>query len=99
MEERPMTRRKWDTVSEATRSERTARILSGRLEELARALERAGAPPESAARLLEAASVATLHAVALDILTTERAAEVWREAAERHPRIAQLREIRPPRAA
>ena len=80
-------------MSEATRSERTARILGGRLEELARALERAGTPPEAASRLLEAASVATLHAVTLDLLTSERAAELWREAAERHPEAEPLREV------
>ena len=68
-----------------TRSERTERLLAMRLEELARALDRAGAPRLEAGRLLELASVATLNAVALDLLTAERAARVWRDARERHP--------------
>jgi hypothetical protein len=67
------------------RGERTARLLAHRLEELARALEQAGAPPDAAARLLESASVATMHAVSLDLVTSERAAAIWTEASERHP--------------
>jgi hypothetical protein len=66
-----------------------------RLEELARALERAGAPPAEASRLLELASVATLNAVALDLLTAERAVRVWREAREQHPVLADV-EAAPP---
>ena len=38
-------------------------------------------------RLLESASVATLNAVALDLLSPEAADEIWREAAERHPAV------------
>jgi hypothetical protein len=68
-----------------SRSDRTARLLTARLEELGRALERANVPKEQAARLLESASIATMHAVTLDLLTTTRATELWREAAERHP--------------
>lgn len=40
--------------------------LARGLEELARALDRAGAPPDAAGRLLELASAAALQAVALD---------------------------------
>jgi hypothetical protein len=81
-------------MTEAVRSERTARVLAARLDELARALELAGVPAAAASRLLEAASVATLHAVTLDLLTAERAAGVWHDAAERHPAVEPLR--RPP---
>jgi cobalamin biosynthesis protein CbiD len=77
------------------RSERTARILSARLEELAHALERAGAPAEAAARLLKSPSVATANAVALDLLTAEAAETIWREVSDRHPQIAPLRTTPP----
>lgn len=73
------------------RAQRTERILLGRLEELARALEKSGAPNEAIARLLESASVATMNAVALNLITSEAADEIWREAEQRHPRVAPLR--------
>jgi hypothetical protein len=46
-------------------SERPA-VLAARLDGLASALVRAGAPADAAARLLELASVATMTAVALE---------------------------------
>ncbi len=75
-------------MSEGRRSERIARLLEARIEELARALERA--PAREATRGLEAVSVATTNAVTLELLTSERAAAVWRDAAERHPHVAPL---------
>lgn len=66
-------------------SERTARLLSQRLEDLAETLERSGASTKSVARLLELASVATLHAVQLDLLTADRATRIWDGAVQRHP--------------
>lgn len=77
-------------MTDTTRSERTARILSARLSELARALERPEVPREAASRLLEAASVATMHAVTLDLLTSQRARALWHEAAEQHPNVVEL---------
>ena len=74
-------------MTDAARSERTTRILTARLEELARAVERANVSARQAARLLESASVATMHAVTLELLSSARAEELWREAAERHPAI------------
>ena len=74
-----------------TRSERTERLLTMRLEELARALERARAPRVAAGRLLELASLATLNAVALELVTAERAEAVWRDARDRHPVLEELR--------
>lgn len=68
-----------------TRSERVERRLTQRLDELAGALERSGAPAETIGRLLELASVATVHAVALDLVSAERAAQIWHVARERHP--------------
>lgn len=77
-------------MTDQARTERTARILSARLDELARALELANVPPEQASRLLESASVATMHAVTLDLLTSERANALWQAAAERHPDVVPL---------
>jgi len=77
-------------VTEQARTERTARILSARLDELARALELANVPAELASRLLESASIATMHAVTLDLITAERADALWNAAAERHPHVVPL---------
>jgi len=49
-------------------SDRTAQLLTARLEELSSLALRSGAAAPAIARLLESASVATLHAVALDFL-------------------------------
>jgi hypothetical protein len=81
-------------VTRRAKAERTERVLIGRLEELARALERSGAPNEVISRLLESASVATMNAVALHLISAELADEIWREVEERHPEVAPL-----PRAA
>ena len=78
-----------------TGEERIAQRLAARLEELARACERAGAPREPVARLLESASVATMHAVTLEFLTAERAAGIWTEAVERHPLLEEAPAVRP----
>jgi hypothetical protein len=82
---------KMRAVTDASRSERTARMLGARLSELARALERADVPPAAASRLLEAASIATMHAVTLDLLTAQRARELWCDAAAEHPDVVELR--------
>jgi hypothetical protein len=78
-------------MTRRARSERTERILVARLDELARTLERSGAPAESVGRLLESASVATVNAIALNLISAESAAEIWRETEERHPQVAPLR--------
>jgi hypothetical protein len=67
------------------RSDRTERLLSRRLDELGASLERPGAAPEPASRLLQLASVATQHAVQLQLLSEERAAAIWEAAVSRHP--------------
>ena len=77
-------------MTRRARTERTERILVARLEELALALERSGAPSESVGRLLESASVATINAIALDLLSEEAANEIWSGFARRHPEL-QLR--------
>jgi hypothetical protein len=77
-----------------TRSERTERLLSLRLEELAGTLERAGASAQAVGDQLDLASLATMHAVAVDLVTAERAAAIWRATRERHPALEAL-ELRP----
>ena len=81
-------------MTRQARAERTERILIARLEELARALEKSGAPNDAVARLLESASVATMNAVALNLISADLADEIWRDADEKHPTVAPL-----PRAA
>jgi hypothetical protein len=71
-----------------TRSERTARLLVDRLEALAKAAT--GLRHSEAERLVELASVATMHAVALEILQAEKAEAIWREAHERHPELPEV---------
>ena len=82
-------------MTQEARAERTVRLLTLRLEELAAALERTRTPSADVARLLELASVATMHAVSLELLTMPRAERVWREAEERHPAL-QAAKIRRP---
>ena len=78
-------------MTRVARAQRTERILIGRLEELALALERSGARQETISRLLESASVATMHAVALRLLSADVADEIWREAETKHPELVPLR--------
>ena len=66
------------------------RLLTQRLDELATALTRSNAPADGVARLIELASVATMHAVALELLTADRAAEIWTSAVRRHPALRQV---------
>lgn len=81
-----------------SRNDRVERLLTYRLEELARAVERSGAPPDRVTRLLELASVATIHAVTLEFLSAERAEAIWQQARERHPALEEA-ETRVPVAA
>ena len=73
------------TVTDETRSERTARLLVARLDALASAASRL--KNSEAERLVELASVATMHAVALELLQAEKADAIWREAHVRHPEL------------
>jgi len=84
-------------VIDETRSERTARLLVARLEALARvasALRHA-----EAERLVELATVATMRAVALELIHAERADEIWREAHVRHPQLPHVEIELPDRLA
>jgi hypothetical protein len=75
-------------VIDATRSERTARLLVARLDALARAAS--GLRHAEAERLVELASVATMRAIALEMIQAERADEIWRDAHVRHPHLPQV---------
>ena len=79
---------KMRSVIDETRSERTTRLLVSHLDELAKVA--AGLNHAEATRLVELASVATMHAVALETLRAERAEEVWREAHARHPELPKV---------
>jgi len=75
-------------VTELTRSERTSRLLVARLDALASVA--AHLRHAEAERLVELASIATMHAVALETLQAERADAIWREAHERHPELPKV---------
>ena len=52
-----------------------------------------------AERLVELASIATMHAVALETLQAEEAEAIWREAHARHPQLPQVVVALPERLA
>jgi hypothetical protein len=72
-------------VTELTRSERTSQMLVARLDALASVA--AQLHHVEVERLLELASVATMHAVALETLHAQKAEEIWRDAHTRHPEL------------
>ena len=75
-------------VIDETRSERTARLLIARLDALAHVASQLR--HVEAERLVELASVATMRAVALEMIQAERADEIWREAHVRHPQLPRV---------
>jgi ubiquinone biosynthesis protein COQ9 len=75
-------------VTELTRSERTSQLLVVRLDALASVA--AQLHHAEVERLVELASVATMHAVALETLHAEKAEEIWRDAHTRHPELPQV---------
>ena len=78
---------------------RVEALLTTRLEDLSQVFECQGAPAGEARRLLELASVATSRAVALELLSAERAETIWRTAKERHPLLAEAERGLPRRLA
>jgi len=70
-------------MTEDARSSRTAKLLISRLDALARTAS--CLPHADTERLVELATVATMRAVALDLLAADRAEEIWRDARARHP--------------
>jgi hypothetical protein len=79
-------------TSEA-RSERTVRLLVGRLETVALAATSLGPHHGEVVRLLESASVATTHAVELELLREEQASSIWADAHARHPELPESPEL------
>ena len=84
-------------VTEETRSNRTARLLVARLEAVARVAS--GVRHPEAERLVELASVATMRAIALELIQADRAEEIWREAHLKHPQLPQVEIVLPERLA
>jgi hypothetical protein len=82
-------------MTAATRSERTANLLIARLDALARTADRL--PNPEVERLIELASVATMRAVALELLDAEQAESIWSAAEARHPKLRE-RDLKVPRA-
>ena len=80
-------------MTRRVRCERTERLLTGRLEEVACSIERSpgGADAEL---VLERLSAATTHAVSLRLLTRARAEAIWTDAADRHPVLRETRSRR-----
>lgn len=76
------------SVTDETRSNRTARVLIARLDALAQVASTLKG--SEAERLVELASVATMHAVALETLHAEKAEEIWRDAHARHPQLPEV---------
>jgi hypothetical protein len=84
-------------VTADTRSERTASLLIARLDALVRVANRL--PNGEAERLIELATVATMRAVALQLLDAERADSIWCEAQARNPSLRRVRIELPDRLA
>jgi hypothetical protein len=84
-------------VTDEMRSGRTARLLVARLEALASVATRV--PHADAQRLIELACVATMRAVALEMIHAEQAEAIWREAHVRHPELPQFEIALPGRLA
>jgi hypothetical protein len=84
-------------VTELARSERTSRLLVARLDALATVAAKIN--HADAERLVELASIATMHAVALETLQAEKAEAIWREAHARHPQLPQVVVALPERLA
>lgn len=79
------------------RCERTAKLLIARLDALARTASQI--PHAETERLIELATVATMHAIALELLEADRAKAIWREAQERHPSLPRIEVALPDRLA
>ena len=84
-------------MTEDARSNRTARLLVARLDAVARVATQLR--HSEAERLVELASVATMRAVALELIRADRAEEIWRDAHARHPELAQVQIALPQRLA
>jgi hypothetical protein len=81
-------------MTDDARAIRTARLLVARLEAVARV---AGQLPHAETeRLVELASVATMRAVALELIRADEADQIWRDAHVRHPELPHPARLEPP---
>jgi hypothetical protein len=85
------------SVIDEMRAERTTRLLVSRLDALAKVAS--GLHHAEATRLVELASVATMHAIALETLHADQAQEIWRQAHARHPQLPEVAIALPKRLA
>jgi hypothetical protein len=67
------------------RHDRTARLLTARLEALAAASLRCPGAERALDRHILGTVAATRHAIALELLSLEEAGEIWAGVARRHP--------------
>ena len=81
-------------MTKDARSNRTARLLVARLDAVARVATQLR--HAEAERLVELASVATMRAVALELIRAEKADEIWRDAHVRHPQLPQATRLELP---
>jgi hypothetical protein len=84
-------------VIHETRCERTERLLVGQLEAVARVASQLR--HAEAERLVELASVATMRAVALELIRADKADQIWHDAHARHPELPHVHVELPRRLA
>ena len=84
-------------MTDEARCERTANLLIARLDALTRIAGRL--PSAETERLVELATVATMRAVALQLLEAERADAIWRDAHTRNPQLPAVQVSLPTRLA
>lgn len=82
-------------MTDDARAIRTARLLVAQLDAVARVA--AQLPHAEAERLVELASVATMRAVALELIHAEQADQIWRDAHRRHPELPHPARLEPPK--
>jgi hypothetical protein len=75
------------------RHDRTVRLLEARLEALAVVSERAPTGRRPYDRQILGVAAATRHAVALDLLSSKEAGEIWAGVARRHPDASWCRDV------
>lgn len=72
-------------LTDEERHDRAVRMLTARLEYLAAAEERSARGRRLPDEHVLAVEAATRHAISLGLVTSEEAAAIWADVAERHP--------------
>jgi hypothetical protein len=78
-------------MNSRTRHDRTVRLISARLEEIAVAEERRPALARDLEHSARGAAAATRHAVELCLISRDEADAIWARVAELHPAVGLLR--------